>query len=236
MRVIVAHDAEAAAQCAAGELARACAAAVAERARACIALSGGQSPLRTFELFAQAPLPWGSIVVAQVDERCVPATDPRRNVASLRWLLVEQGNLPSGNLLAMPVEEDDLERAASDYAAQLRETLGDDEFDMVQLGLGADGHTASLVPGDPVLAVEDRDVAVTQPYQGTRRMTLTYRRLQSARERLWLVTGADKASALAALLEGTGTSPAMRVRREHSVVVTDRAANSLARVSGRGAG
>lgn len=227
MRVIVAHDAEEAARCAVGELARACAAAVAERGQAFIALSGGRSPLRAFELFAQAPLPWASIVVAQVDERCVPATDPRRNLAPLRRLLVEQGRLPAANLLAMPVEQADLDRAADDYAAQLREKLGDGEFDMVQLGLGVDGHTASLVSNDPVLTIDDRDVAITQSYQGTRRMTLTYPLLQSARERLWLVTGAGKASALAALLEGTGTSPAVRVRREHSVVVTDRAANSL---------
>ncbi|HXW09295.1 MAG TPA: 6-phosphogluconolactonase [Steroidobacteraceae bacterium] len=231
MRVIIAPDAEAAAHGAAGELARACAAAVAERGRAVIALSGGRSPLRAFELFARAPLPWASMVVAQVDERCVPAQDARRNLAPLQRLLVEQGELPRDNLLGMPVERGDLERAADDYAAQLRERLGPDgEFDIVQLGLGDDGHTASLVPGDPVLDVDERDVAVTaRPYQGTRRMTLTYRRLQSARERLWFVTGAGKAATLAELIEGTGSSPAVRVRREDTVVVTDRAASPLSR-------
>jgi 6-phosphogluconolactonase len=234
MRVIVAHDAEAAAHDAAGELARACAAAVADRGRAVIALSGGRSPLRAFELFARAPLPWASIVVAQVDERCVPAQDARRNLAPLQRLLVEQGELPHANLLGMPVERSDLARAADDYAAQLRERLGPDgEFDIVQLGLGDDGHTASLVPGDPVLEVDDRDVAVTaRPYQGTRRMTLTYRRLQSARERLWFVAGAGKAATLAELIEGVGSSPAVRVRREDSVLVTDRA--SAARGLGEG--
>ncbi|HEX5650359.1 MAG TPA: 6-phosphogluconolactonase [Steroidobacteraceae bacterium] len=231
MRVIVAPDEEGAASSAAGELARACAAAIAERGQACIALSGGRSPLRAFEMFARAPLPWASILVAQVDERCVPAHDARRNLAPLQRLLVEQGELPRANLLAMPVEREDLERAADDYAAQLRERLGHEgEFDVVQLGLGDDGHTASLVPGDPVLDVEDRDVAVTaHPYQGTRRMTLTYRRLQGARERLWFVTGAEKAGPLSELLEGRGASPAVRVRREASVVVTDRAANPLSR-------
>lgn len=232
--MIVAQDAEAAASSAAGELARACAAAVTERGQACIALSGGRSPLRAFELFARSPLPWASIVVAQVDERCVPAQDTRRNLAPLQRLLVEQGELPRANLLEMPVERDDVERAADDYAAQVRERLGrGGEFDMVQLGLGDDGHTASLVPGDPVLHVDDRDVAVTQPYQGTRRMTLTYRPLQAARERLWLVTGAAKAPALAALLEGGGSSPAARLRRENSIVVADRASCSLARGSGK---
>ena len=236
MRVIVAPDLEAAAHSAAGELARACAAAVAERGQACIALSGGRSPLRAFELYARAPLPWASIVVAQVDERCVPARDARRNVAPLQRLLVERGDLPRANLLVMPVEGDDLDRAADEYAAQLRERLGHaGEFDMVQLGLGDDGHTASLMPGDPVLAVHDRDVAVTtHPYQGTRRMTLTYRRLQAARERLWLVTGVEKVSPLAELLAGRGSSPAVRVRREDSIVVTDRVANPLSRGSGPG--
>lgn len=236
MRVIVAQDAEGAAHCAAGELARACAAALAERGRAHVALSGGRSPLRTFELFARAPLDWASIVVAQVDERCVPAHDARRNVSPIERLLVEQGELPRANLLAMPVERDDLERAADEYAAQLRERLGHSgEFDIVQLGLGDDGHTASLVPDDPVLEVRDRDVALTtRPYQGTRRMTLTYPRLQAARERLWLVTGAEKATPLAELLEGRGASPAVRVRRDASVVVADRAASPLARASGRG--
>ena len=224
--MIVARDPEEAAQCAAGELARACAAAVAERGRACLGLSGGESPRRTFELFARAPLPWASIVVAQVDERCVPAGDPRRNLAALRAYLVDAGQLPAGNLLAMPVEHEDLERAADDYARLLGERLGPvGRFDVLQLGLGDDGHTASLVPGDPVLDVDDRDVAVTaRPYQGTRRMTLTFRRLQSARERLWFVTGAGKAARLTELLEGVGSSPAVRVRREDSIVVVDGAA------------
>jgi 6-phosphogluconolactonase len=227
VRLIVSRDLEEAARCAAGELARACAAAVAERGRACIALSGGRSPLRAFELFACSPLPWAVIVVAQVDERCVPADDGRRNLASLRTRLVEQGRLPRTNLLEMPVEVDDLERAADGYAALLRERLGPDgEFDVVQLGLGVDGHTASLVPGDPVLEIADRDVAITRPYQGTRRMTLTYARLRSARERLWLVTGGDKAAALAELLAGAGTSPAVRLTREPGVVVADRAASA----------
>ena len=220
--MIVARDAEQAARCAAGELARACIAAVAERGRACIALSGGRSPRLAFEYFAAAPLPWASIVVAQVDERCVPAGDPLRNLATLQATLVDAGRLPRDHLLSMPVECEDLERAAEEYGALLAERVGADvRFDVVQLGLGGDGHTASLVPNDPVLAVADRDVATTLPYQGTRRMTLTYRVLQRAHERLWLVTGPAKARALAELRDGTGSSPAVRVTRERSVVVTD---------------
>jgi 6-phosphogluconolactonase len=225
MRLIVAQDAEEAARCAAGELARACATAVAERGRACIALSGGRSPRRTFEHFAAAPLPWSSIVVAQVDERCVPAGDPLRNLAALQATLVDSGPLPRDNLLAMPVERDDLERAADDYGVLLDRRLGaEGRFDVVQLGLGEDGHTASLVPDDLVLQVNNRAVAVTRAYQGTRRMTLTYRVLDAARERLWLVTGVAKVAALSQLLAGIGDAPAVRVAREHSIVVADRAA------------
>ena len=223
MRLIVAQDEEEAARCAAGELARACAAAVAERGRACMALSGGRSPRRTFELLAAAPLPWDAIVIAQVDERCVPAGDARRNLAALQASFVEAGRLPRENLLAMPVEREDLGGAADEYARLLAERVGG-AFDVLQLGLGDDGHTASLVPGDPVLDVADRDVAITAPYQGTRRMTLTFRALDAARERLWFVTGADRRAVLEALLEGRGDAPAVRVSRECSVVVADRPA------------
>lgn len=223
--MIVAQDPEEAARCAAAELARACARAIAERGTAHLALSGGRSPRRMLELLAAAPLAWTSVVVAQVDERCVPGGDPRRNLAMLHAVLVESGPLPPENLLSMPVEHDDLERAAADYGTLLAGRLGAaGRFDVVQLGLGEDGHTASLVPADPVLDVVDRDVAITLAYQGTRRMTLTYRVLQRACERLWLVTGSGKKTALAELLDGTGNSPAVRVTREDSVVVADRAA------------
>ena len=223
--MIVARDPEEAARCAAAELARACVSAIAERGTAHLALSGGRSPRRMLEHLATEPLAWTSVVVAQVDERCVPGGDPRRNLAMLHAVLVESGPLPQSNLLAMPVEHDDLEAAAAGYGTLLAGHLGAaGRFDVVQLGLGEDGHTASLVPDDPVLAVTDRDVAITRAYQGTRRMTLTYRVLQRARERLWLVTGPGKRTALAELLDGTGNSPAVRVTREDSVVVADGAA------------
>ena len=225
MRLIEAPDPEEAARCAAAELARACGSAIAERGTAHLALSGGRSPRRMLEHLAAAPLAWTSVVVAQVDERCVPRGDPRRNLAMLHAVLVESGPLSQANLLAMPVESDDLDGAAVEYGTLLVARLGAaGRFDVVQLGLGEDGHTASLVPADPVLDVADRDVAITRAYQGTRRMTLTYRVLQRARERLWLVTGSGKRPALAELLDGTGNSPAVRVTREDSVVVADRAA------------
>lgn len=223
--MIVADDAEGAARLAADQLVRACSVALEVRGRACVAFSGGSTPRRMLELFAKAKLPWASIVVAQVDERCVPPDDSRRNLRVLRRALVEDGPLPGDDLLAMPAEGEALERGAEAYAAALAARLGPQRrFDVVQLGLGEDGHTASLVPGDAVLEVTDRAVAVTQPYQGTRRMTLTYPVLAAAGERLWLVTGAAKARALRALLDGTGDTPAVHVKREDSVVIADRAA------------
>jgi 6-phosphogluconolactonase len=238
MRVIVTADPEAAAQAAAAEFARACATAVTERGRACLALSGGQSPRRAFELFADAPLPWADVYVAQVDERCVPRDDARRNRATLEQVLVERGPLPRANLLAMPVDRDDVEHAAIEYSRLLAQQLGPSpRFDLVHLGLGEDGHTASLVPGDAALDVDDRDVTLSATYQGTRRMTLTVPALRRARERLWLVTGEAKATALAALLAGSADTPAARVLREDDIVVADRAASgSLSRPGGRGWG
>lgn len=225
MRLTVAADAAAAAELAAAEMTRACAAAVAARGRAIVAVSGGTTPWLMLRRFAQADLSWASIYVAQVDERCVARNDARRNVTQLQQILVNDGPLPAANLLPMPADAADLDRAAERYSAMLAESTGPSTtLDLVQLGLGSDGHTASLVPDDPVLDVTDRNAAITAPYQDTRRMTLTYPVLSGARERLWLVTGARKAAALADLLTGRGNAPASRVAREHSVVIADMAA------------
>jgi len=125
----------------------------------------------------------------------------------------------------MPVETADLDQAAARYAQILVAVAGSPPvIDLVHLGLGADGHTASLVPGDPVLDVTDADVALTRPYQGRRRMTLTYPVLNRARRVLWLITGADKAAMLGRLRRGDPTIPAGRVRQDDAVVLADRAA------------
>jgi 6-phosphogluconolactonase/glucosamine-6-phosphate isomerase/deaminase len=160
-----------------------------------------------------------------VDERCVARSDARRNVTQLQQILVSDGPLSPANLLPMPADAADLDRAAALYSAVLAELAGPATIlDLVQLGLGSDGHTASLVPDDPALDVTDRTVTITAPYQDTRRMTLTYPVLSGARKRLWLVTGAAKAAALADLLQGRGNAPASRVAREHSMVIADTAA------------
>jgi 6-phosphogluconolactonase len=235
LRLIVAPDARAAASIAAGEISRACRAAVAERGQAVIAVSGGTTPWMMLRDLRSLDLPWESVHVAQVDERCAPHGDARRNLTQLEGILVHDGPLPASQLLAMPVEAADRAAAASGYQAALEARFGRPvRFDLVQLGLGTDGHTASLVPDDPVLAIVDRDVAITLPYQGLPRMTLTYPSLARARERLWLVTGESKSSRLAELLGGTGSTPAVAVAREHSTVVADTASAPSPAPSGRG--
>jgi 6-phosphogluconolactonase len=227
VHLIATADADVAAVAAAQEIVAACREAVAARDLALVAVSGGETPWRMLERLRELELPWERIYVAQVDERIAPRGDPRRNLARLAQVLVKDGPLPERQLLAMPVETDDLDAAAFGYQRQLERLGGTPlQLDFVQLGLGSDGHTASLVPGDPVLEVADRDVAISGEYQGLRRMTLTYPAIDRARRRLWLVTGSAKASRLAELLDGTSTdrAPSVRVSRADTSVVADREA------------
>ncbi|MDX6616383.1 MAG: 6-phosphogluconolactonase [Solirubrobacterales bacterium] len=170
-----------------------------------IAVSGGRTPWVMFGRLEDHELPWQQTQLFQADERVAPPGSPDRN---LTHLIAALSIGAQGSLRPMPVNDDDLEAAAERYGEELPVQL-----DMVHLGLGPDGHTASLVPGDAVLEVSDRPVALTAgEYQGTRRMTLTYPAIDAAREILWIVTGEEKREPLAKLLAGDESIPAGRVR------------------------
>lgn len=197
-------------------------ASVSARGRFIIAFSGGQTPAPMLRALADREMPWAQTFIFQVDERAVPDGDSERNLSRLRENLIDRIPLPSSHLYAMPVEEPDLETATKLYSRSLENIAGEPAtLDCIHLGLGKDGHTASLVPGDPVLDVTGADVAATGIYQKTRRLTLTFRILNRARKVVWLVAGNDKAVALARLLSGDTTIPAGRVRQDRAIVLTD---------------
>jgi 6-phosphogluconolactonase len=225
MKIEILADSAAVAQRAAEIIAEEARTAATERARFVMAVSGGHTPWQMLRALANEKMPWEKVHVVQVDERVAPAGDPDRNFTHLRESLLEHAPLRPEQIHAMPVESPDLDDAAKRYAKTLQEIAGSPPvLDLAHLGLGPDGHTASLVPGDPVLNVTDADVALTGVYQDRRRMTLTYPILNRARGILWLVTGNDKVDALARLRAGDVSIPAGRIQRGQAVVLADRAA------------
>jgi 6-phosphogluconolactonase len=225
VKIEVLADADAVAKRGAAIIAENARDAVVTRARFVIALSGGLTPWAMLRTLATEDVPWQKVHVFQVDERVAPAGDDDRNLSHLRESLLERAPLPPHQMHAMPVESPDLAAAAVRYARVLEEIAGSPPvLDLVHLGLGPDGHTASLVPGDPVLEAENDDVALTRAYRGTMRMTLTYRVLARARRILWIVTGAEKAAMLARLMGGDRSIPAGRVRADNALIVADSAA------------
>src|SRR4051795_481981 len=214
----VAGDEKAASRRAAELIAGAGAEAAAERGRFAFAMSGGRSPWAMLAILGELDeMPWDRTDLFQVDERVAAPGDEARN---LTHMVLGLSMDHQATLRPMPVTQRDLDSAARDYEAQLPE-----RFDLIHLGLGPDGHTASLVPGDPVLEVTDRRVAMTQTsYQDHRRMTLTYPALDQARRIVWLVTGPDKVEPLKKLLAGDESIPAGRVHNDDVMVVADEAA------------
>ncbi len=192
--------------------------AVGERGGCAIAVSGGTTPWPMFAALADQDVPWDELGIWQVDERIAPRGHEDRNLTHLLASLPRRARVHE-----MPVDGDDdgLDARATTYASGLPA-----RFDLVHLGLGDDGHTASLVPGDPALAVHDRDVAITGMYQGRRRMTLTLPALDEARSVLFLVTGEEKAEPLRMLLARDQTIPAARVRAADQLAIVDQAALS----------
>ena len=214
----VAGDEKAAARRAAEVIAGIGSAAVAEHNTFSLAMSGGRSPWAMLAILGESEaMPWAETELFQVDERIAsPGSEDRNLTHMVLGLSMDHQAM----LRPMPVTQRDLEKAAHDYESTLPDPL-----DCVHLGLGPDGHTASLVPGDPVLGVTDRRVAITETaYQGHRRMTLTYPALAKARKIVWLITGPDKVDALKKLLAGDTTIPAGRVENDDMVIVADEAA------------
>jgi 6-phosphogluconolactonase len=199
--------------------------AVTERGRCALAISGGTTPLRAFRALAGEDVPWDRVHLFQVDERVAPSGDPERNDFHLKEALIDRITIPSANVHPMPVEEEDLDEGGRRYESILRQLAGTPPvLDLVQLGLGEDGHTASLFPGDAALQVIDSDVSLSGLHKGRRRMTLTFPAIDRARCILWLITGAGKAVALERLRAGDRSIPAGRVRSDRAVLLADTAA------------
>jgi 6-phosphogluconolactonase len=222
MRIEALADADAVARAGAAFTAEQARAAVAARGRFIMAVSGGHTPWQMLRELADQHLPWANVHVVQVDERVAPAGHSDRNLTHLRESLLAHCPLPPEQVHAMPVESADLDSASRGYATTLQQIAGTSAvLDLAHLGLGPDGHTASLVPGDPVLDVTDSDVGLTGLYQGRRRMTLTYPMLNRARSIVWLVTGREKAEMLARLCAVDRSSPAGRIRQDQAFVLAD---------------
>ena len=222
MRIQVLADAEAVARRAASLTASEARASVAARGRFIVALSGGRTPWTMLRALADEDVPWAGVHVFQVDERVAPDGDPDRNLTHIRESLLAHCPIPPHQVHAMPVESADLAAGSALYAEVLELAAGSPPvLDLVLLGLGPDGHTASLVPGDPVLGVTDASVALSGSYQGRRRMTLTYPTLNRSRQIVFLVTGAEKAQMLPRLLSGDRSIPAGRIGRERALVLAD---------------
>jgi len=225
MRIEILPDAETACRRGAAWIVAEARAAIAARGRFVLAASGGKNPWNMFRALAEEEIDWAKVEIVQVDERVAPDGDAARNLTHLQECLLEYAPLRSEQIHAMPVTDPDLRAAAGRYARTPGQLAGPHPvIDLVHLGLGPDGHTASLVPGDPVLEVVGVDVAVTGVYQGHRRMTLTYPILDRARSILWLITDESKADALLRLSKGDPTIPAGRIARDHACVLADRAA------------
>ena len=228
MNIEVLPDADAVARRAAAFIAATARSAASDRGRFVFAVSGGRTPWVMLRALVQEDVPWEAVEIVQVDERAAPEGHPDRNLTHLRETLLEYAPLKPGQIHAMPVDADDLAAAARGYAETLHQLTGPSgRLDLVHLGLGPDGHTASLVPGAPALEVRDVPVAVTGVYQGRRRMTLTFPVLDNARQILWVVTGDDKREMLLRLRDGDAAIPAGRVASHAAVVMADRAAAAL---------
>ena len=227
MNLEVLIDADAVARQAASVIAGDARSAVNARGKFVMAVSGGRTPWVMLKALAAEDMPWQSVQIIQVDERVAPDGHADRNLTHLRASLASVP-LAADQIHAMNVTASDLQGAADQYGATLEQLAGSPPvLDLVHLGLGTDGHTASLVPDDPSLKVADKDVAITGLYQGRQRMTLTFPVLNRSRKILWVVTGQEKGAMLAGLQQGDLSIPAGQVRRDNALILADQAAAGL---------
>jgi len=225
MEIFAYPDAEGVARQAAEFIASRAIEAVSNRGKFTVAISGGHTPWRMLTWLVQSELPWEQVDLFQVDERVAPDGDISRNWTHLVPILEPIAARIATRVHPIPVNASDLDTAAKVYSSALVEVAGQPPvLDLVHLGLGVDGHTASLVPNDPVLSVTNCDVALTGPYQGQRRVTLTFPIINRARHILWVLAGSDKQSAAAKLLGSDPSVPAGRVQHKSSTVIADFAA------------
>jgi len=225
MKIEVLANDDAVAKAAAEVIASAARAAVAERGLFTLAVSGGKTPWAMLKDLASEEVPWSQVHVFQIDERIAPEGDPDRNLTHLHESLLGNAPIPKENIHAMPVNAADPAEGAKEYEQTLQEFCGNPPvLDMAHLGLGPDGHTASLIPGDPVLSVVDSDVALTGVYQDRNRMTLTYPMINRSRKILWLATGAAKVPMIVRLKAADPTIPGGRISQEQALLLTDTAA------------
>jgi 6-phosphogluconolactonase len=189
-----------------------------------LGLSGGRTPVRMFRFLAQLSLPWRHVHVFQVDERVAPHRSEDRNFTQLTDQLLQRVDIPCENIHSMPVESSDLAAACRCYEGELVHITGGAPIDFIQLGLGDDGHTASLAPGDPILGMTDRDIWHVERFNGLPRMSMTYRAINRSNRIMWLAAGHAKAEMCRRLLAGDQTIPAGRVTPDRAVLLLDEAA------------
>ena len=225
MKLEVLRDAETVAAHAAAIIAENARAAYQTRGLFLIAVSGGHTPWVMLRTLAREEIPWAPVHVFQVHERIVPAGDADGNLTHLRESLLENAPLDPAHIYPMPVESPDLPAAAAEYAMTIQKVAGSHAvLDLVHLGLGPDGHTASFVPGDPILQLVDSDIGVTGLYQGRKRMTRTCPVINRARQILWVVTGTEKVKPLGQLLDADYSISGGRIRRDNALILADEAA------------
>ena len=229
MNVEVLVDGEALAERAVELLVASAARAIDERGQFVWAVSGGSTPRRMLQLLSERrDLDWSRTHLFQVDERLAPDGDPDRNATMLQTELLTDTflahNTPAGIWL-MPVTANDSVAAAAEYAETMDALAGTPVvFDLIQLGMGGDGHTASLIPGDPIVDVIDRDVAISQEYQGRLRMSFTWPVLDRAKELLWVIGGESKQDAVRLFLDSDSSIPATLPTQARATVLLDQAA------------